>query len=70
MDNAEKDDAVVALGEDARQVCGESIDSHYKARPRRIPQEEQRQATEHAPVGPFGTACFDQKLRKIEGIPG
>ena len=59
-----KREAVIALRKNARQVGGQGVGRHHPARPRRIPDKENGQAAQHAPVRSFGSAGLDKKLYK------
>jgi hypothetical protein len=63
-----KQETVVALCQDARQICFEGIGSHHPAGPWGIPEKEDGKATEHAPMGNFGAAGLDKKLRNTRKI--
>ena len=60
--------AVVPLRQDAGQVGGDGVDGHHPTRPRGIPDKEDGQAGEHAPVGDFGAARFEDELREVGAV--
>ena len=60
--------AVIALRTYAGQVGGDGVDGHHPTRPRGIPDKEDGQAGEHAPVGDFGAARFEEELCEVGAV--